>query len=208
MSRAFDPTLYLVIGPDDTLGRDPVWVVERAIAGGVTMVQLRWKHAAPQALLELAQRMHRVTSRHGVPLLINDDVEVAARANVEGVHVGQGDLAPQAARARIGSDAIVGLSIASEAQLATLDPGLVDYAGVGPVTATATKPDHAAPLGVLGFAALRARLSVPVVAIGGVGLANARELRTAGADGLAVVSALCTASDPELAARTLRARYE
>ena len=203
---AFDPTLCLVIGPDDTLGRDPVWVAERAMEGGVTMVQLRWKHAASDALVALGQRLAPICARFDVPLLLDDRADLVARAGAHGVHVGQRDMPVAAARAAVGPAAIVGLSIEDASQLGTIT-GDVDYVGVGPIFHTATKPDHAPPLGIAGLAALAPRLDVPAMAIGGVDVRVAGALREAGAAGLAVVSAIARADDPREAARALRVAF-
>ena len=209
MSRAhFDPALCLVIGPDDTLGRDPCDVAERALRGGVTMLQLRWKQAASDPLIALAHRLGPLTARFAVPLILNDRVELVARAGAQGAHVGQSDLDVAQARALIGPDALLGLSIELPAQLARIDQALIDYIGVGPIFATATKPDHAQPLGFAGVAAMRPLVTVPILTIGGVHAQHAAALRRAGADGLAVVSAICAAADPEAAARALRTAFD
>lgn len=207
MRPALDPRLCLVIGPDDTLGRDPLELAERALRGGVTMLQLRWKQAADAPLLALARRLVPLTARFGVPLILNDRVDLVAPAGAQGAHVGQSDLDVQRARALLGPDALLGLSIETACQAGALDQTLVDYVGVGPIFATVTKPDHATPLGVDGLRALRSALTVPVVAIGGVGADNAAALRRAGADGLAVVSAICGAADPEGAAAALLSAF-
>ncbi|MET0343144.1 MAG: thiamine phosphate synthase [Polyangiales bacterium] len=203
MRSPFDPRLCLVIGPDDTLGRDPVEVAERALRGGVSMLQLRWKHADDASLLALARCLAIVTRRFGVPLILNDRVDLVAAAGAQGAHVGQSDLAAGRARALLGPNALLGLSIETESQIKVLDEALVDYVGVGPIFATVTKPDHAVPLGVGGLAAMRGALTVPILAIGGVGVDSAAALRRAGANGLAVVSAICGAADPEAAAAQL-----
>jgi thiamine-phosphate pyrophosphorylase len=209
MSRpAFDPALCLVIGPDDTRGRDVCDVVAHALEGGVTMLQLRWKHVASEPLVTLARRLVVLTARHGVPLILNDRVELVAAAGAQGAHVGQSDLEVARARALLGPDALLGLSIEHTAQLAGLDATQIDYVGVGPIFATATKPDHAAPLGIAGLAALRGRTGVPLLAIGGVSVQHASALRRAGADGLAVVSAIAGAPAPADAARALRRAFD
>mgnify|MGYP003365204260 FL=1 len=206
MRRAFDPTLCLVVGPRDTPGRDPVAVAEAAIAGGATMVQLRWKAAPPAEAAALARRLLAVCRPAGVALVVNDDAALAAAVGADGVHVGQSDLAPAAARARVGPEAILGLSVENLAQAGCVAAG-VDYVGIGPVWATPSKTDAAPPLGLAGFAAVRAALALPAMAIGGVGAANAGALRRAGADGLAVISAIAGADDPAAAARVLRQAF-
>lgn len=206
MRRAFDPTLCLVVGPRDTPGRDPVAVAEAAIAGGATMVQLRWKAAPPAEAAALARRLLAVCRPAGVALVVNDDAALAAAVGADGVHVGQSDLAPAAARALVGPEAILGLSVENLAQARCVAAG-VDYVGIGPVWATPSKTDAAPPLGLAGFAAVRAALALPAMAIGGVGPANAGALRRAGADGLAVISAIAGADDPAAAARALRRAF-
>ncbi|BBE22627.1 hypothetical protein MN0502_15100 [Arthrobacter sp. MN05-02] len=146
-----------------------------------------------------------------MPVLVDDrvDVYLAARelgASVDGVHVGQSDLPPDVVRRIVGPDAVIGLSAATPGELSVahaLPAGTVDYLGVGAVHATATKPDHPAPLGVDGFAALAAGSDLPCVAIGGITTADAAALRGAGAAGMAVVSAICAAADPAASAREL-----
>ncbi|OMH37181.1 thiamine-phosphate diphosphorylase [Tersicoccus sp. Bi-70] len=202
----------LAAGP--TGSRSVLDVVTAAVAGGVTCVQLREKHASARTFLDLVVA---VADRVGdcVPVLVNDRVDVflAARragAAVAGVHVGQDDLPATAVRDLVGPDAVVGLSASTPAEIdavAALPAGTVDYLGIGAVHTTATKPDAPAPLGVDGFAraaaAVRSSSGLSVVAIGGVTEADAAPLRTAGATGIAVVSAICAAEDPEAAARAL-----
>ncbi|MEH0109034.1 thiamine phosphate synthase [Tersicoccus sp. MR15.9] len=222
----FDPTaltLYLVTdtalsaGPSGS--RSVLDVVTAAVDGGVTCVQLREKDASARDFLALVTAVAaRVGER--VPVLVNDrvDVYLAARdtgAVVAGVHVGQDDLPATAVRALIGPDAILGLSASTTDEfhaVAALPSGTVDYLGVGAVHATPTKPDAPEPLGVDGFAraaaTARSTSGLPVVAIGGVTVADAAPLRAAGAAGIAVVSAICAAEDPAAAARTLRTALE
>ena len=199
----FDPTLCLVLGPDDCPGRDVVDVARAAVAGGVTMVQLRWKDAPDAELLVLARRLIAALA---VAVLVNDRADIAVQAGAAGVHVGQTDMKPAAARALLGPAVIVGLSIETAAQLPTIDAA-VDYVGLGPLFATGTKPDHAPPLGVAGFAAIRPRIAVPVMAIGGVKASHASDLRRAGANGLAVVSAITASPDAREAAASLRLAF-
>ncbi|HYD31631.1 MAG TPA: thiamine phosphate synthase [Azospirillaceae bacterium] len=201
--RGIDLSVYLVIGPDDCGSRPPASVVAAAVAGGATLVQLRCKAAAHGDFLALAREIKAVLAGTGVPLIINDAVEVAVAVGAEGVHVGQGDMSPAEVRRRVGPDMIVGLSITGEDEVGMLDPSVVSYAGVGPVFATRSKADAGPPLGLAGLGAIRARLSVPVVAIGGIGLDNAGAVIGTGADGVAVVSVVCAAPDPRLATEAL-----
>lgn len=210
--------LYLVTDTAQCGTRGLPAVVAAAIEGGVSCVQLRDKQASARGLLALLLAVAGAVDGR-VPLLVNDRVDVflAARhylgggarisgARVDGVHVGQSDLPAESVRALVGPDAIVGLSASTPAELAAaaaLPPGTVDYFGVGAVHPTTTKADHPDPLGVTGFARFAAASPLPCVAIGGVKEADAAALKSAGAAGIAVVSAICAAPDPAAAARTL-----
>lgn len=200
---AFDPRLYLVTDPDLLGVRSLVDVVRAAVAGGATLVQLRDKAAEGRALAEAARALVAALAPTGVPLLVNDRVDVALAAGAQGVHLGQRDLAPGDARRMLGPGAIIGLSIEALGELdAPLDD--VDYVAASPVFATATKADVAPPLGLAGVAAMHARAGRPVVGIGGIGAANAAAVMAAGAAGIAVVSAILAAPDPRAAAAELR----
>lgn len=199
MSGAF--RLCLVTDPGARL--DPVALALAAARGGATMVQLRDKTADDAAITAMARAMKAVLAPLGVPLIVNDRVAAARAAGADGVHVGQGDMPASQARAIMGPGAIIGLSIEAPAQLADADWDALDYIGVGPVRATPTKPDHAAPIGMDGLAAIAAAAPRPAIAIGGIGAGDARAIRAAGAAGMAVVSAICAAPDPQAAARAL-----
>ena len=138
-----------------------------------------------------------------MPLIVNNRLDVAVAAGADGAHVGQSDTPVAEARARLGPDAILGLSITDPAQLAGLDEEAVDYLGVGPVFPTGTKPDAAPPIGLDGLRACRSLTALPIVAIGGIGPGNAADVIRAGADGVAVVSAIAGADEPETVAREL-----
>lgn len=206
--------LYLVTDTAQCSPRTIAAVAAEAVAGGVTMVQVRDKNASARDLL---QQLVAVADAVGtkVPVLVDDRVDLflaarAAGAEVAGVHVGQSDLPVELARTLVGPAAVVGLSAASRDELEAahrLPAGTVDYLGIGAVFATATKPDHPAPLGISGFAELVTTLSLPAVAIGGISGADIRPLRDAGAAGVAVVSAICTAEDPRAAAESLKAAW-
>lgn len=204
----FDPTLYLVTDPALGRGRALGDIVAQAVAGGVTLVQLRDKAAGGRALLEEARALSALLAPLGVPLIVNDRVDVAVAAGAAGCHVGQSDLPAAAARALLGRDAILGVSLDAVDQLADLDPALVDYVAHGPFAATATKPDAGGPVGAEGLAAVRRLSALPLVAIGGIDAGNAGLAIGAGADGVAVVSAIVAAADPRAASRRLRAAVE
>ncbi|ARE39076.1 Thiamin-phosphate pyrophosphorylase [Rhodovulum sp. P5] len=191
-------SIYFVTpdGADDAL-------VLAALRGGATVIQLRDKRATDAEMIAQARRLVPQLAAAGVPLIINDRVEVALAANAAGLHIGQSDGDPRKARAAIGPDKVLGLSIETEAQLAAMPVDVIDYIGAGPVRATPTKPDHAAPIGFDGLARIATACPVPTVAIGGVTGGDIPKLKSAGCAGLAVVSAISAAPDPEAATRKL-----
>lgn len=201
----FDPALYLVTDRGLCGERSLADVVGLAVRGGVTLVQLREKRLDTRAMVELARALAALLAPLGVPLLVNDRVDVALAAGAKGAHLGQGDLHPADARALLGPGAILGLSLERPSQLAEAEGLDVDYYGVSPIFPTATKTDTGPGWGLSGLASLRRATARPLVAIGGVGPENARDIMRAGADGLAVVSAICAARDPESASRELLA---
>lgn len=200
-----DVRLYLVTG--DTGGRPLTDVVRAAVDGGVTLVQLRDKDADPAALAQRCAELRDALAGSGVPVVLNDDVDAAAAARADGVHVGPDDAPPDEARSRLGSGALVGWSIHRPDQLTeTARVAAADYLAASPVWSTPTKTDTTDPLGLGGVARLRSEMPrrLPLVAIGGIRADNAASVVDAGADGIAVVSAICAAADPEAAARELR----
>ena len=206
MSRpVFDLGLCLVTDRAALLGRDLFDVVGRAVAGGARLVQLREKHATTREFVELARGLAALIHPLGARLVINDRVDVALAAGADGVHVGQDDMHPVDVRALVGPDRIIGLSVTGEDEARAARGLPVDYLGAGPVFATATKKDAGAPQGLDGLARMLALAEVPVLAIGAVAPANAAAVMATGVAGLAVVSAVCSAADPQAAARELRA---
>ena len=206
-----DLSIYLVT---DTAiaaaaGHPILSVVREAVAGGVSVVQLREKHGTAREFLDLVCGVADAVPE-SVTVIVNDRVDVflAARrlgARVGGVHLGQSDLPPALARDLIGPDAVLGLSASTPAQLrdAESDRAAIDYVGIGALHATTTKTDAPRPLGLDAFAKLAASTRLPAVAIGGIGRTDIASLRRAGAAGAAVVSAICSAVSPRDAARGL-----
>ncbi len=192
--------LYLVTDPKLCAQTGVVETVRRAVAGGVTMVQLRDKHATTAQRIERAIAVKEVLQGTGVPLIINDDVTAAVAAGADGAHIGQGDISPVQARAMLGAGKILGLSCQTVQTVRNADPALVDYLGLGPVFGTSTKDDHAQPVGFDGLAELVALSSLPSVAIGGLKADHIKGVLGSGADGMAVVSAICGQADPQAAA--------
>ncbi|WP_192037232.1 thiamine phosphate synthase [Halomonas sp. YLGW01] len=199
-SKAFDLSLYLVTDAELCAQAGLIDTVLGAVRGGVTMIQLRDKTATDTELTAQARTLMTALQGTGVPLIINDRLEVALAAKADGLHIGQGDGDVAEARRCLGPRAILGLSVENCTQLATLDPEPLDYLGLGPVFATSTKQDHAPPLGMEGLAALATASVLPTVAIGGLNADHVKAVRQAGADGLAVISAICGQADPQAAA--------
>lgn len=200
----FDLSLYLVLAPDLCRDHSMIETARLAVAGGATMVQLRDKQAGTAAMVETGLALRAALAGTGARLIINDDAHAAREIGADGLHIGQDDLTPAMARAIIGPRMILGQSVESPAAMARLDPGLVDYAGVGPVFATASKPDHKPPIGFDGLARIIATSPVPVVAIGGLKSGHIAQALDAGAAGIAVVSAICGQDDPRAATARLR----
>jgi thiamine-phosphate pyrophosphorylase len=200
----FDPNslrLCLVTDRELAKGRALVDVVAAAVQGGVTMVQLREKHAPTRAFLEDARALKALLAPLKVPLIINDRADIAVAVDADGVHVGQKDMPVDVVRQMVGQGKIIGLSITNHEQIARPDAGQTDYLGLGPLYLQQTKSDAATPLGVEGFRALRAATTKPVVAIGGLKADNSAPVIAAGANGLAVVSGIVSADDPKAAAQ-------
>ncbi|MGB0966749.1 MAG: thiamine phosphate synthase [Halocynthiibacter sp.] len=193
--------LYLVTDAQLCAKLGLVETVRGAVAGGVTMVQLRDKNATTAQRTALAIALKNALQGTHVPLVINDDIAAAVAANVDGAHIGQGDIQPAQARALLGPDKILGLSCETPQTVQAADPNIVDYLGLGPVFGTATKTDHAQPIGFDGLARLVALSSLPSVAIGGLKSNHIKGIRASGAHGMAVVSAICGQADPCRAAQ-------
>jgi thiamine-phosphate pyrophosphorylase len=201
--RPFDLAVYLITDPVLVGVRGVLETVEAAIAGGATMIQLRDPEAKTRPLVEEARAILALTRAADIPFIVNDRIDVALATGADGVHVGQADMTVADARKLIGPEPLLGLSITSEADLDVSDLNGVDYLGVGPVFQTSTKPDAAPPINVGGLEAIATRTRIPIVAIGGLHAGNAADAIAAGASGIAIVSAICAAPDPEAATREL-----
>lgn len=201
----FDWSLYVVTDAGLSRGRSHLAVIEAAIAGGATVVQYREKAASTRQMIAEALALRELTRRAGVPLIVNDRLDVALAIDADGVHVGQDDMPAAVARRLIGPDKLLGVSAANLAEAMQAVQDGADYLGVGPVFATPTKPDAAPPIGMEGLREICRHVPLPVVAIGGINAANAAAAIAAGAQGIAVVSAVVAAEDVVAAARQLRA---
>ena len=200
----FDYSLYLVTDRRLSLGRSTVEVVAAAVSGGVTCVQLREKHCSTREFLDEARRVRELLVGTGVPLIINDRLDVALAVAADGVHLGQNDMHISDARRLVGERLVIGISAESVADAIRAEAEGADYIGVSPVFTTPTKMDTAPPLGLEGLREIRRAVSLPLVAIGSIRHDNAAEVLRAGADGLAVVSAIVSAPCPRTAAAALR----
>jgi len=195
--------LYLVTDRSLARGRTLVDLVGAAVQGGATCVQLREKSLSTRDFLAEALALKALLAPRGIPLVINDRIDVALACGAEGVHLGQSDMPPQEARSLLPPHVFIGWSVETPQDVQRAADLPVDYLGVSPVFATPTKTDTLTPWGLDGLARVRASTPLPLVAIGGLHASNAGATMAAGADGLAVVSALCSADDPAAAARAL-----
>jgi thiamine-phosphate pyrophosphorylase len=196
--------LYLVTDQSLMRGRSLVDLVDAAVQGGVSCVQLREKHLGTQEFVEQAMMLKKLLAPHRVPLVINDRIDVALACGAEGVHLGQRDLPVDQARRLLPPEVFIGWSVETMDDVAQSAGLPLDYLGVSPVFATPTKTDTKNVWGLQGLVAVRAATRLPLVAIGSIHAGNARDVLRAGADGLAVVSALCAADDPGTVAAELR----
>ncbi|WP_162063749.1 thiamine phosphate synthase [Vibrio taketomensis] len=187
--------LYLVTDDQQDL-RTLTHVVEQAVKGGVTMVQIREKHGDVRAFIERAQAVKNVLAGTGVPLIVNDRVDVALAVDADGVHLGQTDMPAEIARRLIGPNKILGLSIENHDQLLQADDLPIDYIGLSAIFATPTKANTQKHWGIEGLIEALNTTQLPVVAIGGINQANIPQLCATGVHGIALVSAICHADDP------------
>ena len=178
-------------------------VVEQAVAGGVTMVQVREKHGNVRAFIERAQRVKAILKGTGVPLIINDRVDVALAVDADGLHLGQSDMPATIARQLIGGNKILGLSIENEQQLEESNHLPIDYIGLSAIFATPTKTNTKKHWGVEGLKKALETTRLPIVGIGGINENNIPELMATGVHGLALVSAICHADDPKASSERL-----
>jgi thiamine-phosphate pyrophosphorylase len=197
-----DPTLYVILDRATARGRDLGDLLEAVIAGGCRMVQLREKEWPSGRLWHLAERLRERCRKAGVTFIINDRVDLAAALGADGVHLGQDDLPPARVRPLLRAGMAMGLSTHSLEQARAARAAGADYVAVGSMFPTATKPDFQL-VGPELIRALRGEIQVPLIGIGGITADNVAEVMRAGADGVAVISAVCAAPDPERATRRL-----
>lgn len=206
MKPQFDLTLYLVTDPKLS-GGDLLGKVEAAIQGGVTLVQLREKTADSRQFLETALRVREVTDRYGIPLIINDRIDIALACNAAGVHLGQQDIPCKIAREILGPDKLIGVTAKTVEQAIQAERDGADYLGCGALFPSGAKPE-AQPMTLSTLSEILASVHIPVTAIGGINAENVHLPVEAGANGVAVVSAILGQPDVSAAARKLREKIE
>ena len=191
-----DLRLYLVLDPGLCGGSESmVRTAQAAAAAGVTAVQLRAPDWKKRLYAECGRELLKALAPYDVPLFINDHADVAVAIGAHGVHVGQSDLSPEDCRRLMTPDMMLGLSVSNVPECLGVDPALVDYIGIGPYRATATKKDAAAEIGLSGLTDIVSRAPCPSVAIGGIKAADVGSVMQSGVDGVAVVSAICGTPD-------------
>jgi thiamine-phosphate pyrophosphorylase len=196
-------SLYLVTDEAACLGRDFFWVVEEAVKGGVTMVQLREKSLSTRAFIERARHLKELLLSYNVPLIINDRVDVALAADADGVHVGQSDMPFHILTDIFPPGKIIGISAEKREDVIEAANWDISYLAVSPLYATPSKTDTMEPWGLDGLAWVRQNTSHKIVVIGGLGEHNSQDAVRYGANGIAVISAICSAPSPRVAARSL-----
>lgn len=184
-----DYSLYLVTDQEILQGRDLIPCVEEALMGGVTMVQLREKHLSSRDFYELAVKLKELCRQYHLPLIINDRLDIMLAVDADGLHIGQEDMPVNIARKLIGTDKILGYSVASVKD-ALYGAAFADYLGAGPVFPTSSKQDTCDPIGIMEMQAIKQAVHLPVVSIGGINRMNLKEVQASGADGIAVISAV------------------
>lgn len=204
-----DPRLYALIDPAQCGGHEPVPLAEAVVEGGATLIQLRDKNSTTRAMIAGAKAVIAALAGSGVPVLINDRVDVALASGAAGVHLGQDDMPAETARRLLGPEAIIGITVRSVEEARAAPVEHADYVGVGGVFSTVSKDNPTPPIGLEGLTrlagVLRAkRPDIPLAAIAGITADNAADIIAAGADGIAVISALAQRTDPKAAARELR----
>lgn len=198
-----DYSLYLVTDRELLAGRSLIDEVGKAVRGGVTMVQLREKHAGSREFYQLALALKNELNQSGIPLIINDRLDIALAAGADGLHIGQDDLPLEIAIDLMPSGSIIGVSVSTPAEAREACSRGATYLGAGPVFFTPTKEDASSPIGLAGLRAIKQLSHIPLVAIGGIHAENLADIRKTGADGAAVVSALMGKADIEASAQRM-----
>lgn len=203
--QKIDYSLYLVTDRALSLGRSNLEVIEAAISGGVTLVQLREKEASTQEFYQEGLNIKDYLEAARIPLIINDRIDVALALDADGVHLGQEDMPVDVARKILGPCKIIGASAFTTQEAVAAESMGADYLGLSPIFVTTTKPELVAEIGLEGISSLKQAVKIPIVGIGSMHQSNAYEAVRAGLDGVAVVSAICSQEDPKAAAAAIKA---
>lgn len=199
-----DYSLYLVTDRNILKGGSLFKAVEEAIRGGVSLLQLREKDVSSRDFYNIAVKMKELADSCKVPLIINDRLDIALAVDADGLHIGQEDLPLEVARKLLGPGKILGYSVSNPEEAVYGEKNGADYLGAGPVYPTGSKLDTVDPIGIAGIKRIKESVSIPVVAIGGIGLANINEVKKSGVDGISVISAILGSPDIEGTARSLK----
>ncbi|WP_099157644.1 thiamine phosphate synthase [Virgibacillus ndiopensis] len=201
-----DLQLYFIMGSNNT-EKNLVQVLQQAINGGITLFQFREKGLAAKTdgeKRDLGLKLRDVCKENNIPFIVNDDTDLAIALKADGVHIGQNDESILEVKKRIPEHFCVGVSVSTVEEAILAENQGADYLGVGPIFATTTKKDALDPIGTQGLRAIKEKVTIPIVAIGGISNKNAREIMKAGAAGIAVISAICQVKNSQTAALELK----
>lgn len=201
--KQLDLSLYLVTDSSLTKTKSLEYIVEQAVLGGVTMVQLREKQASTKDFYNTAISLKKCLSSYNIPLIINDRIDIALACDADGIHIGQDDMPCDIARELIGPNKIIGLSVDSIEDVIAANTMDIDYIGISPIFNTPTKVNTAPPFGLEGVKQAMQLTHHPAITIGGIQIHNAKEVMQTGVNGIAVVSAIICADQPRVAAKEL-----
>lgn len=204
LSNHFFYKLMLVTDRKQMPLDDYLQFIKTCASGGITSVQLREKHLSAEACLSFGRKLKEILDPLNIPLIVNDNIELALQINASGVHLGQTDGDPELARQRLGPDKIIGVSIDTEDNLIKANHLPIDYVGVGAIFPTTSKPNITTVWGTSGLNALSHQSKHPIIGIGGINESNALEVLTSGAQGIAIIAAIHDANDPYLTTQNLR----
>lgn len=200
--------LYIITDQRISHGKSHLEVAEAALAGGATVIQFRDKEMKDSEAVVTCREIYKLTKKKDVSFIVNDRVEIVKAVNADGVHLGQEDMSFSSARKILGKEKIIGISVETVEQALKAVEGGADYLGIGPIYPTATKPDAGKALGIARLKEIRESVNIPIVTIGGINENNLEEVLRAGADGVAVISAVVSAPDITEACRKLKNKIE
>ncbi len=203
-----DFRFYVITAENIEKGYSHLDLAQAAIKGGVTLIQFREKNKSTRELLEIGFKLRELTFRAKIPLIVNDRLDIALAIGSEGIHIGQEDMPLTIARKLLGPKKIIGVSARNIQEAIEAERSGADYLGVGPIFETPSKEDAGEPIGCQTLRAIKNKVRIPVVAVGGVNLANLEEIFLAGADGVAVISAITGQADMVKAAKEMREKID